>query len=92
MSTYKNIFFWIFLFFYIFDIITYQKNWVCNMNVVIDNEEFIDSEEVASRLKIALSTLKVKVRANEVPLPIKLKTYTFWRLSEIEEYLEKNKR
>ena len=62
------------------------------MNIIIDNEKFIDSEEVADRLDIALSTLKVKVRAKEIPLPIKLKTYTFWRESDIETYLEDHKK
>ena len=60
------------------------------MDIIIDKEEFIDSEEVAKMLDIALSTLKVKVRAKEIPLPIKLKTYTFWRKTEIEAYI-KNK-
>ena len=63
--------------------------WIEIMDIIIDKEEFIDSEEVAKMLDIALSTLKVKVRAKEIPLPIKLKTYTFWHKTEIEEYLAK---
>lgn len=61
------------------------------MEVTINKEDFIDSEEVANLLGIALSTLQVKVRAKEIPLPIKLKTYTFWKRSEIEDYIAKNK-
>lgn len=62
------------------------------MKITIDNEGFIDAEEVARRLNIAVSTLQVKQRAKEIPLPIKLKTYTFWRESEIEEYLKSAKK
>ena len=62
------------------------------MDIIIDKEEFIDSEEVAKMLDIALSTLKVKVRAKEIPLPIKLKTYTFWRKSDIESYIKTSKK
>lgn len=61
------------------------------MNITINKEDFIDSEEVAKLLGIALSTLQVKVRAKEIPLPIKLKTYTFWRKSDIEDYLRLQK-
>lgn len=57
------------------------------MKIILEDEEFIDSEEVARQLKIALPTLKVRVRAKEVPLPIKLKTRVFWKKSEIDEYL-----
>jgi len=62
------------------------------MKVTINEKKFIDSEEVANLLGIALSTLKVKVRAKEMPLPIKLKTRTFWKCSEIEEYIAKQKK
>lgn len=62
------------------------------MEVTINKEDFIDSEEVANLMGIALSTLQVKVRAKEMPLPIKLKTRTFWKRSEIEEYIAKNKK
>ena len=51
-----------------------------------------DSEDVAKQLKIALSTLKVKVRAKEVPLPIKLKTRVLWKKTDIEDYLEKEEK
>ncbi len=62
------------------------------MDIIINKEEFIDSEEVAQKLGIALSTLKVKVRAREIPLPVKLKTYTFWKRAEIDEFIAKNKK
>ena len=61
------------------------------MNIIIHNEKYIDSEEVANRIGIATSTLKVMIRAKEVPLPIKLKTMTFWKESDIEAYLESSK-
>jgi predicted DNA-binding transcriptional regulator AlpA len=59
------------------------------MNIIIDNKKYIDSEEVARKIGIAKSTLKVMVRAKEVPMPMKLKTLTFWEESEVDAYLEK---
>jgi predicted DNA-binding transcriptional regulator AlpA len=53
--------------------------------------DYIDYEEVAKKIGIAQSTLKVMVRAKEVPLPIKLKSRVFWKESEIDEYLERTR-
>ena len=61
------------------------------MKIVIDGNNYIDLPEVARKLGIAESTLKVQVRAKEVPAPTKLKTYTFWKEKEIEAYLEAKK-
>jgi predicted DNA-binding transcriptional regulator AlpA len=61
------------------------------VNIIIDNKRYIDSEEVARKIGIARSTLKVMVRAKEVPMPMKLKTLTFWEESEIDEYLERTR-
>ena len=60
------------------------------MKIILDGEALIDSEEVAKQLKIALPTLKIRIRAKEIPLPIKLKTRVFWKEANIREYL-KNK-
>jgi predicted DNA-binding transcriptional regulator AlpA len=56
--------------------------------IILDNDEYLDAKEVSSILKIAEVTLRVKVRAKEVPLPIKLRTMKFWKKSEIEEYVK----
>jgi predicted DNA-binding transcriptional regulator AlpA len=57
------------------------------MEISIEGAEYIDSQEVARKLGIAEVTLKVKTRAKEVPLPIKLRTMKFWKKSDIESYI-----
>ena len=59
------------------------------MQILYKNEILIDGEEAAKKLNISYSTFKVKQRAKEIPNSIKLRTHTFWRLSDIEEYLKK---
>ena len=60
--------------------------------IIIDNNEYLDAEEVANIMDIAEITLRVRVRAKEAPKPIKLKTITYWKKSEIDEYLEKTRK
>jgi predicted DNA-binding transcriptional regulator AlpA len=62
------------------------------MGTYIEAAEYLSLEEVAQELGIAGSTLKVKIRAKEVPLPIKLKARVLWKKSEIEEYLESTRK
>jgi predicted DNA-binding transcriptional regulator AlpA len=61
------------------------------MKFSINGIDYIDSEEVAKRMEISSTTLKVRTRAKEIPLPIKLKSRVFWKESEIDEYLEKTR-
>ena len=59
------------------------------MSIVIGNEELIDIKEFSKMVGLAVSTLKVKQRAKEIPAPLKLKARTLWKKSEIEEYINK---
>ena len=62
------------------------------MSILLDEAEYLYKEEVAKVLKISESTLKLKIRAKEVPLPIRLKSKNIWKKSEIEEYIERAKK
>lgn len=59
--------------------------------IIIDGEEYIDLEEAAKLLKVSTTTVRIRTRAKEMPLPQKLKSLTYWKRSEIEEYLAKAK-
>lgn len=61
------------------------------MSIVIEKNEYLYKDEVAKELKIAEPTLTVKIRAKEVPLPIKLKSKNIWKKSDIEKYLKDTK-
>lgn len=59
------------------------------MSIFIENTEYLYAEEVAKKLGIAETTLKVRVRAKEMPLPIDLKSKNIWKLSDIDDYINK---
>jgi predicted DNA-binding transcriptional regulator AlpA len=61
------------------------------MEIYIEGDTYLDSEEVAKKLGIAEITLQVRTRAKEIPLPIKLKSRIWWKKSQIDEYLEKTR-
>lgn len=60
--------------------------------IIIDGEEFIDLDETAELLDVSTTTVRMRARAKEMPLPQKLKSLTYWKKSEIEEYLTKAKK
>ena len=59
--------------------------------IIINNEEYIDLDETAKLLNVASTTIRVRTRAKEMPKPIKLKTLTYWKRSEIDTYLEQTR-
>lgn len=70
------------------------------MNFFIDNEEYVDSEDVQNLVGIKQTLLYEKVRYGQFPRPYEKKvdvTLTFkrkrklWKRSEIEAYIESNK-
>lgn len=62
------------------------------MSVLIENTEYLYKEEVAKKLGIAEPTLIVKIRAKEIPLPLKLRSKNLWKKSDIESYLASSKK
>ena len=56
------------------------------------DEEYLYENEIMKLLKMSQSTVRLKVRAKEMPLPTRLKSKNLWKRSEIEEYLEKAKK
>jgi predicted DNA-binding transcriptional regulator AlpA len=59
--------------------------------IIIDGIEYLDLKEASSAIGVAEITLRTRVRAKEAPKPIKLKAVTYWKKSEIDEYLEKTR-
>ena len=60
--------------------------------IIIDGEEYIDLDEAAKLLNVSTTTVRIRTRAKEMPSPQKLKSLTYWKRSEIEEYLAKAKK
>jgi predicted DNA-binding transcriptional regulator AlpA len=58
------------------------------MNVIIENDEYIDLEEVLQKVGMKQANLYIKMRYNAFPKPRKLPGTSFWRRSEIDAYLE----
>lgn len=59
------------------------------MSIKINGEEYIYKKEFAEALGISMSTLVIKIRSKEVPLPIKLESTNIWKKSDIDSYLER---
>lgn len=62
------------------------------MKILIDNEEYLNIDDVEKLVGQKSTTIDVKVRYGVFPSPIKLPTLKFWKLSEIEEYLENTRK
>ena len=71
------------------------------MKLKIDDEEYVDLEEVMKITGLKQSNLYIKMKYNEFPKSEKKpisKTVTFvkkhalWKLSEIEEYIESQRK
>ncbi len=55
--------------------------------IKIDDKEFLDISETAKLIGISETAVRVRVRAKEAPQPTKLRYVTFWKRSEIEDYI-----
>lgn len=60
--------------------------------ITINGDDYLDLEEAADLLKVSTTTVRIRTRAKEMPLPTKLKSLTYWKKSEIEEYIELSKK
>lgn len=60
--------------------------------IIINGEKYIDLKETAKLLNVSTTTVRIKTRAKEMPLPQKLKSLTFWKKSEIETYLKASRK
>jgi predicted DNA-binding transcriptional regulator AlpA len=58
------------------------------MKISIDDEECIGQSEVLRLLSLKRYMLYRKIRAGEVPPPIKPDERAYWKRSEIDAYLE----
>ena len=56
--------------------------------IIMDGKEYLDLNETAKKLKVSTTTVRIRTRAKEMPLPQKLKSLTFWLKSDIDEYLK----
>ena len=61
------------------------------MEIIYKNESYISLDEVLEKLKIKEYKLYEKISNKEIPVPFKPESRAFWKRSEIEEYLKKNK-
>jgi len=62
------------------------------MKISIDNEEVISINEVMQILRVKEHRVYEKVKKGEIPPPIKPEPRSFWRLKDINAYLEQNKK
>jgi predicted DNA-binding transcriptional regulator AlpA len=60
------------------------------MEIVIDGEGYISTDEVLKILGIKEYKLQEKIRNKEISPPLKPSPRAFWKRSEIEEYKEKS--
>ena len=58
----------------------------------VDGEKYIRLEDVLEATGIKQSTLYVKIRCKEFPKPENMKIRALWKLSEIEEYIESQRK
>ena len=56
------------------------------------DEEYLYETEVMDLLKMSQSTVRLKVRAKEMPLPTRLKSKNLWKRSDIESYIKTSKK
>ena len=62
------------------------------MKFTISNEEYITLEEVEKLVKLRESSIYNRVRFGHFPKPVKLEIRMAWKLSEIEEYIESQRK
>lgn len=59
--------------------------------IIFNGRKYLDIEETAKMLGCSKQTIRLKVRAKEMPAPTKFPAYTFWEESKIEEYLKNSR-
>lgn len=62
------------------------------MEIIYENESYISLEEVLEKLNIKEYKLYEKINKKEISAPFKPESRAFWKRSEIEDYIAKNKK
>ena len=62
------------------------------MEIIYENESYISLEEVLEKLNIKEYKLYEKINKTEISAPFTPESRAFWKRSEIEDYIAKNKK
>ncbi|MDR2157706.1 MAG: AlpA family phage regulatory protein [Holosporaceae bacterium] len=62
------------------------------MKFFVDNENYVTLEDVEKLVGLKESSIYMRVRFGHFPEPRKFEIRQAWKLSEIEEYIQNNKK
>jgi predicted DNA-binding transcriptional regulator AlpA len=62
------------------------------MKFLVEDESYITLEDVEKRVGLKEASIGTLVRFGHFPQPIKFEIRRAWKESEIEEYIEKNRK
>ncbi len=88
MSTlFYNFFYFYFLYKYVI-VITNIKIGTVNMSININGEEYLSIHEVLELVKMSQASVYERMRYDRFPKAFKPEYRSYWKRSEIEEYIE----
>jgi predicted DNA-binding transcriptional regulator AlpA len=61
-------------------------------SIIINGTEYLLLPDVSKMVGLKQSTLHEKMRYDRFPKPLKIDIRSVWKKSEIEEYMEKNRK
>lgn len=59
------------------------------MKIIIDDEEYIDIDELTKLLKRSKSSIYYDIKVGSLPEPLKLKNVRFWKIKQLNIKTEK---
>lgn len=58
------------------------------MEIIMDGEKYISLDEVEKKVGFKVTKIGIKINRGEFPAPRKIEVTNFWKVSDIEKYIE----